>query len=225
MSICNHSIKVSRTAHYYTYGTLSKETKYISFALHGYGQLASKMVKKFKFLNPQTHYVVAPEGLNSFYWHGNNEPVACWMTRKDRYDEINDFNSYLDELYQRTAANVDQSVVKTIMGFSQGCATMWRWMHGRQPSFDVMINWGGWIPEDISYLHLRNYLRDRQIHVVYGDSDEFLTDSIVGQMKTLIKRNQLKAQTRVFKGGHRIPADELEKFYDEHVLTYSPGTH
>ena len=91
MQVSHQSIKVERSAQYLTLGNLTKKTKYIWFCLHGYGQTADYIARKFDFLDEADHFVICPEGLNKFYWHGNNDPVACWMTKRHRYEEINDF--------------------------------------------------------------------------------------------------------------------------------------
>ena len=46
-----HQIKFPRTAHYYTLGNPSKSTKKFFIVLHGYGQLASQIIHKFKDLD------------------------------------------------------------------------------------------------------------------------------------------------------------------------------
>ena len=166
MSIQNHSMVVSKTAHYSTFGNLNKNTtKYVWIVMHGYGQLASRMIKKFDFLNPNEHFVVAAEGLNRFYWDGKGDryPVSCWMTRENRYDEIEDFTTYLQSLHDRYCRHINQNTKIIFFGFSQGCATMWRWIHSHQPQYDIAVNWAGWIPEDISYTHLKGYLKIKNI--------------------------------------------------------------
>ena len=224
MTFQNHSFKVERTAHFSTYGELGKETKFIWYVFHGYGQLAKKLIRKFDFLDKTMHFVVAPEGLNRFYWHGNNEPVACWMTKEDRYDEIEDFTNYIEALYGLHTSHVNHDVTKILLGFSQGCATAWRWLHARKPTFDVMINWAGWIPEDISYRHMENYLIDKKIHVVYGNGDQFITAEISDQMQQLIQQNRLKVKTTIFNGGHKIPKETLETFYEEEISSFAAGS-
>lgn len=216
--INHHSIKVSRTAHFSTYGHLSKETQYIWIVLHGYGQLASNTIRKFAVLDDAKHFVIAPEGLNRFYWHSNYEPVACWMTKQDRYDEINDFVNYLDNIYDRHCCHVNQDKVKIIFfGFSQGCATLWRWIHASQPRYDILVNWAGYIPEDISYLHLQTYLSDKQNFMYYGDEDKYLTDQAMEGIKMVINKNKLDISIHKFDGEHKIPKNELMAFNERYV--------
>ena len=45
-----HSIKIEKTAHYYSIGELNKQTNELWIVCHGYGQLASFFIDKFKEL-------------------------------------------------------------------------------------------------------------------------------------------------------------------------------
>lgn len=218
MAISKQKITVQKTAHYHTYGTLSKETKYIWIALHGYGQLSKRLINKFSILDEKDHFVVAPDGLNRFYWHGNNEPVSNWMTKEDRYDEINDYVRYLDQIYAMYCAHVNQEKVKIILfGFSQGSMAMWRWLHASQPRYDMTMTWGGWISEDISYLHIQDYLSAGVHHHWYGDEDEYVTTEKKAELIETANQNNITLKTHVFKGGHRIAKEVLSQFVQQEV--------
>ncbi len=220
MSIRHRTLQVSKTAHYSTFGTLDKQhTKFIWMVCHGYGQLARKMISRFDHLDPIEHFVIAPEGLSRFYWHTNNTPVASWMTSEDRYDEIEDLVNYLDGIYNRYCRHVNQSRVRIILfGFSQGCATLWRWIHARQPRFDSFINWAGWIPEDLSYSHLHSYLQSKKVMLHYGSKDHFITKDTVNQITDVIHDQKLNVRISQFEGGHVIPKKELISFIQDHIL-------
>jgi len=217
VSIRNHSFETTKTAHYSTHGILSKKTKYIWFALHGYGQLSKRMVNKFDFLDPEEHFVIVPEGLNRFYWHANNEPVACWMTKEDRYDEIEDFTRYLQNVYDRHCSHVNREVKIIFLGFSQGCATMWRWIHAKKPHYNIAINWAGWIPEDIHYRHMSEYLEGKKHYLLYGDQDKFIDEKAIQGIQEVIDESNLNIEISQFKGGHKIVKEELEKFAVEKI--------
>lgn len=213
--VAHHKLQVNRTAHYSTSGVLSKETESIWIVTHGYGQLARNMVKRFDHLDPAKHFVLAIEGLNRFYWHENNKPAACWMTSEDRYDEIEDYVGYLDAIYARHCRHVDYKKVQiNLFGFSQGCATLWRWIYASRPHFHNMINWAGWIPEDLSYHHMSSYFNDKKIYLHYGDSDHFITASSVTDITKVIEDNDLQVEISKFRGGHVIPKQELVGFLE-----------
>lgn len=212
------SIVVQRTANYTTQGSLSKKTKYIWFCFHGYGQTANYMAAKFDFLDEEEHFVICPEGINKFYWHDNNEPVAGWMTRRHRYHEINDFTGMLDALYDRYCRHVHQEVKIIFFGFSQGCATIWRWIHASSPRFTALVNWCGWIPEDIGYTHLQEYLDHKKIYLHWGKNDQFMTDKMIKMMEEVIQKNDLTIEKSTFEGKHHIPKTILKEFVSGQLI-------
>lgn len=213
------SVQIKRHAQYLKLGTLSKKTKYIWFCLHGYGQTADYMAKKFEFLNNDEHLVICPEGLNKFYWHDNNKPVACWMTKRHRYEEIEDFTGFLEALYSRYCKHVHQDTKIVFFAFSQGCATIWRWLYANQPRFNLLVNWAGWIPEDIDYLHLKDYLTDKKLFMRYGNNDKYMDDKMISMLKDVIEKSNLSIEMDQFEGKHNIPTEEIQSFVSHHILS------
>lgn len=217
--IKSQSMAVQTMAQYHTVGELSKKTKTIIFALHGYGQTSEYMAGKFDWIDPQSEFVICPEGLNAFYWHKDNQPVACWMTKRHRYDEITSFVRYLDQLYDRYCSHVNQETKIVFFAFSQGCATVWRWLHASQPRVDALINWAGWIPEDISYQHLQEYLNQIDMYLHYGKEDQFINDKTIRDIQDVIDTNQLDVKISSWPGKHHIPKSELKSFLESHSLS------
>jgi len=218
----SRSITVPISAHYQTIGELSKKTETIIFALHGYGQTADYMSKKFDWIDPEREFVICPEGLNSFYWHEGNAPVSCWMTKRHRYHEIENFVTFLDLLYARYCAHVNQQTKVIFFAFSQGCATIWRWIHASKPRVDTLVDWSGWIPEDISYGHMSEYLKAIDIYMHYGTEDNFITEESVKGIQSVIDDNQLDVSISQFEGKHHIPKTELIDFFSRHGLSAAP---
>lgn len=218
MDITAHQISVTRTAHYYTLGSASPATKRFWFACHGYGQLASRFIRKFNVLAGPEDYVVAPEGLSRFYWGGLDGPVvASWMTRGDRLAEIADFTAMLSTLFNDQLQQLPADVEIILFGFSQGCATQVRWMHQERPRFDHLWLWGGFIPEDLEYRQadLKAYLKDKPIHHFRGDQDELILDKYISQHRALIEQQELTVTEHDYKGDHRVIRDELLRFRNE----------
>lgn len=211
-----HSIKVPRTAHYYTLGEISKATKYFCLACHGYGQQAKKLIHKFKEVELKDTYVMAPQGLSSFYWKGFTGDVgSSWMTRENRLDEIADYSNYLSTLYAQTTALLPDDCIIILLGFSQGCATQMRWMMRAFPKYHHLILWAGTIPEDIDYHPHLPYFDDKKIHYVYGTQDEFITPKRFTVLQELIAEAGLQiASMTSFEGPHHIDRPTLKKVFD-----------
>lgn len=171
-----HSIKVERTARYYTLGTLSEKTKTIWFALHGYGQLAKYFIQKFKHLADEETFVIAPEGISRFYLDGKYDRVgASWMTKDMRVSEVEEYVSYLDNIYDSVLKDMHlEGVEINLFGFSQGCATVGRWLGAGKPKCNKLIFWAGFFSNGIKEVIDPQQLKDIDTYYVYGDNDEFL---------------------------------------------------
>ncbi|HMQ46093.1 MAG TPA: hypothetical protein PKA00_00075 [Saprospiraceae bacterium] len=207
-----HSLKVSRTAHYYTLGQTGKHLRYCWLVCHGYGQLASQFVQNFEVLDLSDTLVIAPEGLSLFYWQGfTGDPVASWMTRAHRLDEINDYSAYLSQVLDIYRAQLPDDCRIVLFGFSQGCATQLRWITQVHPAFDHLILWAGMMPEDIDYAPHLDYFSKKNIHLVYGESDQFLTPERMDQYRALIRQSGLHFQLHSFDGRHVVERKMLSK--------------
>src|SRR4051812_7128633 len=96
-----HSITTPKTARVFTHGHISEKTKLVWIVAHGYGFLAEFFIEKFEELDPEEHFVIVPEALNRFYLKDmSGRAGASWMTTEDRENEIKDYISYLDNVYE-----------------------------------------------------------------------------------------------------------------------------
>lgn len=216
-----HSLKIAKTAHYYTLGQPGPEVRYWWIACHGYGQMARRFINKFDVLPANRHFVLAPEGLSRFYWQGFGGDVgASWMTREDRLDEIEDYANYLQLLYEKFLPHFSPGIKIILLGFSQGCATQVRWIMRHFPRFDHLVLWAGTIPEDLDYLPYHDYFSDKQLHVVYGTADPFLTEERLAWHRNLITEQQLEVTVDTFPGKHTVDREALlrwvGRFLPEH---------
>lgn len=209
-----HYFQVPRTAHYYTLGHPSPAIRQFWLVCHGYGQLGSEIIRKFEAFDNGQHFILAPEGLSRFYWGGVTGKVAAsWMTKGDRLHEIEDYVNMLHLLYGQYMAALPDDVQINLFGFSQGCATVIRWMMNKFPRFDRLILWAGALPDDLDYRSHHSYFNSRQLLWHCGRQDEFLTDERAQWHRSFIKKNGLEIEERWFDGKHMIPREELEKWY------------
>lgn len=215
----SHTFPVTRTAHYYTLGHPSAQVRQLWICCHGYGQLASHFIHKFRDLQGPHTLIIAPEGLSRFYFGGVVGPVgASWMTSADRLSEIHDYCNWLDALYDRYTSQLSPEVHITFLGFSQGVATVLRWMHARQRRVDRVIAWAGTLPEDLDYRPLAKYWHDVEWHLVYPDADAYLSPQrLAAQSAWMEAQDFPKVHWHTYPGTHRIDRSELGRLFGKGV--------
>lgn len=201
-----HYLVVSRTAHYYSLGEPGPHIRQLWFVCHGYAQLADSFLRDFDLLDNGHTWVIAPEGLNHFYKKGFAGDVgANWMTKHFRDGAIQDNAIYLQTLYNQCIAQVPPETRIVLLGFSQGTATICRWILRNQPHFHDLVLWAGLPPEDLDYSAHREYLKDKNLFLLYGSSDPFLTPDRIEQVHEIEGRNGVDFEETRFAGGHEIP--------------------
>ena len=211
-----HKKAVEKTAHFYTLGTPGPGVKRFWIICHGYGQLASRFIEQFQLLDLEENFILAPEGFHRFYWKDfTGDVVASWMTKADRLDEIRDYTTYLQGLYDDYIPQLPADVEIILFGFSQGCATICRWINASRPAFHRAVMWAGRIPEDIDYQPLLPYLADKTLFFAYGDEDPFLSiDNRVEKIKTLAASKGLSLVEWPFEGKHETRKTVIKAFGD-----------
>ncbi len=208
-----HKRIVSKTAHFSSIGDYQSTIEELWIVCHGYGQLASKFIDDFEVLKKSGRLIIAPEGLSRFYWGGFTGPVvSSWMTSGDRLDEIADYCDWLDSLYDELQSMFSPTIKITVLGFSQGTATVMRWLHAREPKINRLILWAGMTPEDISYLELNNYFSKMEKYFVYGTQDQFITPERLNWQAGFLKEQHLDFKVKNFDGKHRIDSEVLQYF-------------
>jgi len=214
-----NNISITKTARYFTLGEASSKTKYVWIVLHGYGYHAGYFIKKFiPVLKPDV-FIIAPEALNKFYKEGFNGKVgATWMTKEDRLNEILDYVNYLNELYKELIKQLAGAKFKLVtLGFSQGGATLIRWLNSRFVKTDYLVLWGSRIPDDFDFYNNTDLFKESKNMLYLGKQDPFLKYIDIGRYKELIDKHSLNFETIWFDGGHDIPEAVLLDFEKNYV--------
>lgn len=204
-----HHITISKTARYYTQGTLSGNTKHILVALHGWGMSVKDFIASLQPLLTNETFIVAPEALNRFYLKGTGGQVgATWMTKEDRLNEIKDYISYLDTLYNLLGLDVQGAKV-TALGFSQGASTVTRWVNAGNCRVDNVIVYAGEVAPELLPLADTAALKHTRNYFVCGTHDQIFTPPLVAEMR--IKYADMNFTEFEFTGRHEINTDVLKK--------------
>lgn len=207
------SIVIPKTARYFLSGEASETIEEVWFVCHGYGQLASYFIKNFDVLNTEKRLIVAPEGLHRFYWEKfSGRVVASWMTKEDREDDIHDYVRYLDAVYTEVISSLRNKNLKiTVLGFSQGTATVCRWLAAKNSRADNLILWAGAFPSDMDLQLNKTTFDSIRTLMVIGDRDEFITEEDVGKYRKLLDQNNIRYELQRFSGSHEINREVLER--------------
>jgi predicted esterase len=203
-------------ARYFKTGNVDQANE-VWFVIHGYGQLAKYFVRKFAALEKENICVIAPEGLSHFYLEnvqtrvtgGSNRVGATWMTRENRETDIRNYIHYLNEIYRKEIGA--RKIKTTLLGFSQGSATVTRWALDGIVQFDRLILWAGIFPPDMNFQKGHEILAAKKVISVIGKQDPFFTTEKETELKQLTDALQLSPQFIDFEGGHDIDQQTLLK--------------
>ena len=216
--IGEHAITVPRTARYFTLGAIHGFPRELWLVCHGYGQLAGRFLRQFAPLADGTRLIVAPEALNRFYLdsiperRNQSEPRvgATWMTREDRLAEIADQVTYLDRVLTKVKQHLAGAAPRVVVfGFSQGTATVCRWLAASDVRADQLVLWAGLIPPELDIAAWVERLGNVPVTIVAGDADEFATTIIIAAETERLSAAGAAFSLRRFTGGHVIDQDAL----------------
>jgi predicted esterase len=220
-----HHLTVSRTARYYTLG---EPRRAVWIVAHGYGELAAEFAARFTPVDDGTRLIVAPEGLSRFYHAppsaapratGPGTVGASWMTREDRNSEIGDQVTYLDAVHRVVFERVPRESVRlTILGFSQGVATVTRWLVQSKHPVERVVCWAGVIPEDTL-----PGLRGLPLTVVTGTRDIYAPPDRVAEYKAQLAAAKVTYRQISFDGGHRLDDGVLRQLAAEEAPALQIG--
>lgn len=209
-------LKTTVEARYWQLGKLDSSTTSLWIVLHGQGQLPEYFIRKFVDICSPSTVVIAPEALHKYYLEGYKGKVgASWMTKEDRLTDIANYLTYLDNLFEQIGSQIDLSKVKIhLLGFSQGTATVSRWAVNGKLTFDHLVIWAGYFPPDLESEQTQTILKTKEISIVYGKHDPYLTPAILQHISDDLKRFDVQAQLIEFDGAHEIDADVLRSLID-----------
>lgn len=209
----NVSFKIN--ARYAVLGTLDKSTKSILYVFHGQGHLAKHFIKKFEILPENSITVIAPEGLHQYYLQGLSGRVgASWMTSENRLLAIENYIAYLHALHKDVLTQVSQDINIHLLGFSQGAATVGRWIEQSKFNFEQLILWGGALPPDLDKNLFRNRMYEKSFLQVIGKGDPYINSDKIDEIKILNEKYKLTPKFNFHEGGHDIIPSVLEKIFN-----------
>lgn len=200
-----HFITVEKTAIVVTKGNPDAGTIWV--ALHGYGQHAETFQNKFNIFNCLQNYFVFPDALNRFYLKaGKGDTGASWMTKYYREKDIEDNNKYLNKIYTEFVMPLLNGKKKKLytLGFSQGAATLIRWLAYSKINPDRVLLWGAVFPPDISHKEHLKKLKSLKWLYFIGTEDEYISKEEKIQQKEFFDKNEFNLEWIEYAGKHDI---------------------
>lgn len=224
MTIRESHLEVVRTARYAVLGQ-ERAPGQVWIVCHGYRQLAARFLRHFHAVDDGSRLVAAPEALSRFYLddddggpHGPEARVgATWMTREDRTTEIADYVRYLDTLHAHLLGGLERQPHEVVaLGFSQGAATVSRWIAQSTARVDHLVLWAGLLPADLDLAAARDRIaRLRSLTLVAGVEDRYADDAALAGQAARLKAADLAFRVVRFQGGHVMDAATLERIAAE----------
>jgi predicted esterase len=216
-------LRVPRSARYAVMGSFDAPLDEVWIVCHGHGQLASRFLTRFIPIEREDRLFVAPEALSRYYLsapqsgpHAPNTPVgATWMTSEDRECEIEDYVGYLDLLYDEIFSLVRRESVRLwVLGFSQGTATVARWVARGKVDPDRVVLWAGLLPPELTAVDAAALTRRAPLTVVLGRQDDFAKPDLVAAQDRRLQELGVAYELIRFDGGHEIAPDALRSLAD-----------
>lgn len=205
-------LQVEKTARIFSLGEINDNTEELILITHGYAMLASYFLGNFECISQPNRVIIAPEGLSKFYWNGFGGKVrASWMTSEDRESEIKDYIKYLDKVVT-PIIKTNPNIKITAFGFSQGAATITRWLTNTNIKVNRIILWAGGFPLDCIDNFKEKY-PNKTLELVIGDEDEFINEEAIEKTEDLFKKNNINYSLTRFKGKHTVDEKTLLKMF------------
>lgn len=212
--VSQHLSYTHRHLYYLSHPISGKETS-LWIVFHGYGQLAYFFLRKFASLDTEDHLIVAPEGLNRHYLKGFSGRVgANWMTKHERTMDIANTNNYLNTMLTEIRKELPDLEVVHTLGFSQGAATMSRWICQTNFPLDKVIFWGGAPAHDLDSRLLQQRLKSSMVMAALGDEDPFLSmKNFKEQYSRLTDAGIPDLRVFHYPGGHELEVSLLKELF------------
>ncbi len=139
------------------------------------------------------------------------------MTREERENEIEDYVSYLNDIYDGIKKLLNGRNVKlNIFGFSQGTATACRWLQRGNVIAENLVLWGGFLPPDFE---IENWNASfNSLFIVTGSRDGYLPPEKLAEGEKVLNEKGVKYSAKIFEGGHEMKESVVNSVLKEFLL-------
>ena len=159
---------------YSTLNHLTERTKTVWFVCHGMGYMSRYFLKYFKGLNPEEHYIIAPQAPSKYYIQPKMHVGANWLTRNDTESGMDNILNYFDAVLD--AEQIPEAINLIVLGYSQGVSVAMRYLAKRHMQCAQLVLHSGGIPKELSSSDFEYLSEDTKVKLIYGTEDEYLDD-------------------------------------------------
>jgi len=206
-----NQITFNHKAPYYKLGSINDQSRNIWMIFHGYGQLAEEFQDKFSVINQDENVLVFPQGLSKFYLKEIDKNIgASWMTAHDRDTDIENYLSYLNQVYDLEIEPYSKQLKFNILGFSQGVHTATRWIYRSGINYDKLILWGAGLAYEINKEIVSASFNKGKQCIALGDQDRFIDKGALDKIQSRYNSIGFDYQLIRYKGGHDIYPEVLK---------------
>ena len=126
---------------------------------------------------------------------------------QDRLTDIEDYVAYLDLVWKTMV--LPEDLPTAAIGFSQGVATLMRWINQSNYFPDQVVAWGGTFPPDLSTDLKPQRFKDSKLYLAFGEKDELVTPEAGSIFQNELKSQGLQPEFIPFSGGHDLDENIL----------------
>ncbi|MAW95062.1 MULTISPECIES: esterase [unclassified Leeuwenhoekiella] len=205
------SISYTTTNTYQTCNKYTPKTQNIWLVFHGLGYLSRYFIEHFKDLNPEENYIIAPQAPSLYYQDKRYNYVgACWLTRENREQGIENNHAYLDALYEKELKpKLEAGKRLIVMGFSQGVSVAMRWLDSRKLICDQLILHSGSIPKDFEKNSFQGLIKSQPV-LLFGKKDKLISHDLL-ESETQYAQDIFGTAPKLisFDGGHEVHEESI----------------
>ena len=129
---------------------------------------------------------------------------------------IKDYVNFLDRVYDEVMTQVgNRNIQVNVLGFSQGTATVCRWLCQGKAKADNLIFWAGAFPRDLDLEVDKRVFRSMNNWIVVGDRDQFIEWSQVEEFEKLLRQQNIPHRMIKFSGKHEVRDEPLLQLLGE----------
>ena len=166
---------------------------------HGYGENAERHLKELRRIPGASRFVLcAVQALHPFY-NKSGEVIACWMTRLDREQAIEDNVRYVASVVSRVRQDLPVSERLVYLGFSQGAAMAYRAAAGAGHPCQGLVVLGGDVPPELEQLDLSRF---PPVLLGRGSSEEWYDAAKMEHDVEILRSRRVDVRPLIFQGGH-----------------------